>query len=248
MIKKAYGCWLSLLTSLFGIDTAKRFDAYLRFRRKLNLKHPQTLADKVTYLFLHKSTPLMSTCTDKWAVRDYIAQKGLSDILIPTVGGPWRTVNEIDFNALPEKFILKATHGCKMNYIVADKSKLDIRKCKETLQTWLDTTYGTYSMEPHYKAIGPRIYAEELLETPNGLNDYKFHCLNGVVQFVLVCSERKSSGKSMQVTLNLFDEKWNNLNSYLRVSGLEVPGAGNIKCPQTLQKMLEIATMIRSNV
>ena len=98
--KKIYGLWLSFLVMLFGIDFAKQFDVYFRFRRKLNLKNPQTLADKVTYLFLHKQTPLMSTCTDKWAVRDYIAKKGLADILIPTVGGPWNKVEDIDFNKL----------------------------------------------------------------------------------------------------------------------------------------------------
>lgn len=247
MIKKIYGCWLKILVILFGIDFAKRFDAYLRFKRKLNLKNPQTLADKVTYLFLHHSTPLMSTCTDKWAVREYVAQKGLSKILIPTVGGPWSSVEDINFDSLPNEFILKATHGCKMNYLVSDKSKLNVPACNQTLQSWLNTTYGTYSMEPHYKQILHRIYAEELLDVQGGLMDYKIHCLNGKPQFILVCSERNAKGRRMQVTLDLFDVNWNAQNQYLRPVGLEIAGAGKIEKPQNLGKMLDIARTLSAD-
>lgn len=247
MLKKIYSCWLKVLVLLLGIDFAKQFDAYLRFRRKLNLKNPKTLADKVTYLFLHKNTPLMSTCTDKWAVREYIASKGLSDILIPTLGGPWTSVKDINFDSLPNEFILKATHGCKMNYFVQDKSKLDIPSCKRTLQKWIDTTYGTYSMEPHYKPIPHRIYAERLLDASGGLADYKIHCLNGEPSFILVCSERKAQGRRMQVTLDLFDTNWHAQNHYLQQSGLEVVGMEKIAKPQYFNNMLKIARTLSHN-
>lgn len=247
MLKKIYSCWLKVLVLLLGIDFAKQFDAYLRFRRKLNLKNPKTLADKVTYLFLHKNTPLMSTCTDKWAVREYIASKGLSDILIPTLGGPWTSVEDINFDSLPNEFILKATHGCKMNYFVPDKSKLDIPSCKRTLQKWLDTTYGTYSMEPHYKPIPHRIYAERLLDASGRLADYKIHCLNGEPSFILVCGERKAQGRRMQVTLDLFDTNWHAQNHYLQQSGLEVVGMEKIAKPQYFNNMLKIARTLSHN-
>lgn len=243
MIKKIYALCLRLLTLLLGIDFAKEFDAYLRFKRKLNLKNPKTLADKVTYLFLHKSSPLYSICTDKWTVRDYIASKGLKDILIPALGGPWSKVEEIDFDTLPEKFILKATHGCKMNYIVADKKKLDKAYCKKTLQTWLNTVYGEYSLELHYKDIAPRIYAEELLEVPGGLVDYKFHCLNGVPQFVLVCSERHQDAKgNMKITRELFGPKW---QSYC---GAVIPPCEPTQAaPSQLERMLEISKILSAD-
>ena len=240
ILKKIYAGWLWVLVKLFGIDCAKNFDSQLRFKRKLNLKHPQTLADKVSFLVLHRCMVLMSKCADKWVVREYIADKGLSDILIPTVGGPWKSVEEIDFDALPEQFILKATHACKMNYLVPDKRKLDVEHCKQILQKWLNVTYGTYSLEPHYKNIPHQIYAEELLNTPNGLIDYKIHCLNGVPQFILVCSDRKSGTGRMQVTLDLFDTQWKSLNRFVQGSGLEIRGQGKIPRPQTLDKMLEI--------
>lgn len=220
---------------------------FLRFHRKLNLKYPQTLADKVTFLGLHRLTPLMSTCADKWAVREYIVAKGLANILIPTVGGPWSRVEEIDFEALPKQFILKATHACKMNCMVADKSKLDVPSCRRTLQKWLDTTYGTYSMEPHYKIIAHRIYAEELLESDTGLMDYKIHCLNGVPQFILVCSDRKTGPGRMQVTLDLFDVQWNSINQFVQGSGLEIRGAGKIAKPKKLNEMLDIAKQLSTD-
>ena len=245
MLKKIYGLWLHLLIFLFGVDFAKQFDSYLRFRRKLNLKNPQTLADKVSYLFLHHSTPLMSACADKWAVREYLAQKGLAAILIPAAGGPWSNVDEIDFDALPNCFILKATHGCKMNYFVSDKSKLDISACKRTLQKWLNTTYGTYSVEPHYQDIPHRIYAEYLLGKPDQMIDYKFHCLNGHPDFILVISGRDASKARMSVQLkNLLDTSWRNLNQYLQTNKLKVSNSQLILPPQHLQQMLSVATVL----
>lgn len=243
MLKKIYGYFLNVLVKLFGIDFAKQVDAYLRFKRKLNLKNPQTLADKVTYLFLHKSTPLMSICTDKWAVRKYIASKGLADILIPTVGGPWSKVEEIDFEALPDQCILKATHGCKMNYIISDRTQFNPTDCKRVLQTWLDTTYGTYSLEPHYKTIPHRVYAEQLLSAPQGLIDYKFHCLNGVPAFVLVCSERhQASNGAMQLTRELFSPTWQSF-----CDEILPPCAPTHKAPLRFKQMLEIAQVLSAD-
>ena len=79
--------------------------------------------------------------------------------MIPIILEPTDSVEKIDFKKLPETFILKATHGCRMNYIVKDKNRLDEEECKGVMRKWLQTTYGTYSMEPHYLSIPPRIYA-----------------------------------------------------------------------------------------
>lgn len=208
MIKQIYGKVLSTITFLGGVDNAKKFDAKLRFHRSLNLSHPRTLADKVSYIELHDQSNLAPSCTDKFAVRDYIKAK-IKDgerILVPVVGGPWDSIDKIDFNKLPDRFVLKATHGCKMNYFVPDKSKLDIKDCKTQMEEWLCTTYGTYSMEPHYKCIPHRIYAEKYLEEMNDLIDYKIHCINGHPEFILVITDRKfEADKPMVCTLDLFD-------------------------------------------
>lgn len=241
IVKKCYALTMKCLRTVLGDCAAKKFDARLRFHRKLDLKNPTTLADKVSWLSINERSELIPICTDKFAVREYVSRKGFAYILIPLVGGPWSSVEEVDLTGLPDKFILKATHGCKMNYPVLQKAKMDMSECKQQMQKWLDTTYGTYSMEPHYERIPHRIYAEKLLESAHDLMDYKFHCLNGEPQFVLVCSERKADvDKRMCVTLDLFDTKWNPVFEVQQV-GAEIPGKGIIPKPQRLDEMLQIA-------
>lgn len=246
-IKRMYGSGLQLMSKIAGIDSAKKIDTYMRFHRRLNLKTPITLADKVSYIELHDQSPLAPMCTDKYAVRDYIAKKGYADTLVPLVGGVWNSVDEIDFDALPESFVIKATHGCKMNYIVSDKNHLDAEDCKKTLQKWLNTTYGVYSMEPHYVSVPHRAYAEQYLGDMSGLIDYKIHCLNGVPKFIIAFSDRKvDEDKPMQVTLDLFDIEWNSIPETVR-SNCEIPGKGNIPKPKYLTEMLKMSSDLSSD-
>lgn len=240
--KAIYADLLGMIKFVCGVDTAKRFDTYLRFRRKLNLKNPQTLADKVSYIELHEQNELTMKCTDKYEVRSYIANKGYADILVPIAGGPWNLYEDIDFEQLPDSFALKATHGCKMNYMVPDKEKLRLDECKEEVNRWLKTTYGTYSMEPHYINIPHRIYAEKYLGGMSGLIDYKFHCLNGVPQFVLTITDRKTDGdKAMKATLDLFDMQWNSIPEVVGANS-EQAGNGNVAKPECFDEMVRIAT------
>lgn len=241
IVKMLYAKILAMISCVAGIDFAKKFDAKLRFNKNLNLKNPTTLADKVTYIELHDQSPLASECTDKYAVRQYVEKKGLENILVPLVGGAWNSVDEIDFQMFPNSFVLKATHGCKMNYLVPDKTKLDEEKCISEMSKWLKVTYGTYSVEPHYLKIPHRIYAEHYLEDADQLIDYKIHCLNGKPEFILVCSDRKANGDAaMQVTLDLFDLKWNHIPELIP-AGSEVAGDGSMAKPEKLDEMLEIA-------
>ena len=210
----------------------------------LNLKYPVTLSDKVSYIELHEQSPLAPLCTDKYMVRKYVTEKGLSDILVPLAGGPWKSVEEIDFDALPDSFALKATHGCKMNYLVPEKSKLDVGKCQSEVQRWLNTTYGGYSIEPHYLHIPHRVYAEKFLKDAVQLIDYKIHCLNGEPAFILVCSNRQANGDvAMKVTLDLFDLDWKPIPELIP-SGMEVAGDGSVPKPKKLEQMLSIARII----
>ena len=234
-IKVIYGRMLVAMSHRFGLDFAKKFDTRLRFHRTLNLKDPTSLADKVTYVELHRQSPLASLCTDKYAVRNYIREKGLENILIPVVGGPWGNIDDIDFDSLPDSFALKATHGCKMNYLVPEKETLDKNKCVAEMSKWLKTTYGTYSMEPHYLEIPHRIYAEEYLANADKLIDYKFHCMNGVPQFVLVCGDRIVTELGNSVSRHIFDMNWNHLK------GLTDETADTVEKPEHFDQMIEIA-------
>jgi len=240
-VKKIYGWILSAITKIAGINAAKQFDSKLRFHRKINLKNPESLSDKVSYIELHDQSPLAPMCTDKAEVRKYVVQKGFKDILIPIILEPTDSVDKIDFKKLPETFILKATHGCRMNYIVKDKNRLDEEECKGVMRKWLQTTYGTYSMEPHYLSIPPRIYAEQYIEDMNGLIDYKFHCLNGKPEFCLVCSGRSDKkGESMGVLLSLFDMEWNFIDEIVDYKN-EKRGPSDIPKPKQFDRMKEIA-------
>lgn len=245
MLKKnIYALFLKMIWSLFGIDSAKKFDTKFRFKRKLDLKYPKNLADKVTYLELHEPFLLKQKCTDKYEVRNYLIEKGLENLLVPVVGGPWNNVDEIRFEELPNSYALKATHGCKMNYLVENKSILNIDKCKKEMNKWMRTTYGTYSIEPHYIGIKHRIYAEQYLGDMSSLIDYKIHCLNGEPKFILAISNRVADGdKAMKATLDLFDINWNPIYEVVGANS-EVPGNGNIPRPKHFNEMLEISRIL----
>lgn len=245
--KNAYGSLLSTVSVICGKDSAKKFDTKLRTGRKLDLKEPKTLADKVSWLELHEENDLKCTCTDKWAVRDYIRSKGFEDTLIETVGGPWTSFDEIDFDKLPDAFVLKATHGCKMNYFVPDKALLDKAACKKEVDRWLKTTYGRYSMELHYLKIPHRVYAESFLGDMKDLVDYKIHCMNGIPQFILTISDRKTNGdKAMQVMRNLFDTEWNPITGFVE-SEYKKEGNEVTPRPKTLEGMLRMASILSAD-
>lgn len=243
-IKRLYAILLSFIEYSFGIDLAKKFDTKLRFHKSLDLKNPKTLSEKVTYIELHKQSPLAPSCTDKYEVREFVKSRGLENILIPVYGEAWSDVNQIDFNTLTYPCILKATHGCKMNYVLHDINNIDLQKCKQELSKWLKISYGTYSVEPHYKTIPHRIYAEKFIDGIDDLIDYKFHCINGNPEFVLTCSQRKANGDAaMAVTLDLFDMEWKHIPEIIG-SGNEIAGDGLIQKPETFDRMKEIARVL----
>lgn len=243
-IKRLYAILLSFIEYLFGIDIAKKFDTKLRFHKSLDLKNPKTLSEKVTYIELHKQSPLAPSCTDKYEVREFVKSRGLENILIPVYGEAWSDVNQIDFNTFTYPCILKATHGCKMNYVLHDINNIDLQKCKQELSKWLKISYGTYSIEPHYKTIPHRIYAEKFIDGIDDLIDYKFHCINGNPEFVLTCSQRKANGDAaMAVTLDLFDMEWKHIPEIIG-SGNEIAGDGLIQKPETFDRMKEIARVL----
>lgn len=240
-IQKIYSLVLRCIETCFGIDAAKSMDARLRFGRKLNLKNPKSLADKVSYLSLHKLSAEAVRCTDKWEVRGYVAEKGLEHILIPVHGVPVTSADDLDFSLFPKQFVLKATHGCRMNYICFDKEKMNQSECLKNIRQWLKTTYGTYSVEPHYRKIPHRVYCETYIGEPGQLIDYKIHCLNGKPSFILACSARAAEeGEGSSVAMYLYDTEWNPIDELQNYRG-HGPGSGSIAKPQMLDEMLAVA-------
>ena len=160
---------------------------------KFPWKNPQTLNEKITWLSGASDTSLWTKYTDKFEVRKHVEELGLGHILTKCYG-VWDRVEDIDFDSLPNSFVLKCTHDCGSTVIIRDKKKdLDIPKVSKFLNEHLTRIYGYDYVEPHYTIIKPRVMAEELLPYNEILPppDYKFLCINGKVENCMVCKERK---------------------------------------------------------
>ncbi|WP_242358308.1 ATP-grasp fold amidoligase family protein [Bifidobacterium pseudolongum] len=233
LFKNAYRGILNISAKAIGVKRTKELDARIRFGRRLDLDHPTTLADKVSWVELNTDQSIATRLTDKYGVRDFVAQRGLGDILVPLCGGPWNNASEIDFDELPDSFVIKATHGCGMNLLVDDKSGLDIPATRKKMNKWLSEDYPRACIEPHYQNVPRRLYAEEMLKYSNNIVDYKFHCIDGDPKFVLVCSNREES-----INLSLFDVRWNPLTEHLQNTRITNPLP---KSPAALPQMVAAA-------
>lgn len=124
-------------------------------------------------------------------MRSWVAEKIGDEYLIPLLG-VWENFDDINFDDLPDKFVLKCNHGSGMNIIVRDKSSFDMQNAREKINAWLAVDYGALTgLETHYTRIDRKIIAEKYIENmQSGVIDYKFHCFNGVAQFVQVIGDR----------------------------------------------------------
>jgi len=153
---------------------------YEKTGKKINLEHPHTYTEKIQWLKLYDTTPLKTQLSDKYLVRQWVSDKIGEKYLIPLLG-VWDNFDEIDFNTLPNQFVLKANHGSHWNIIVKNKSKLNHSQVKEKIDSWLNTNFAYCTcLELHYRDIKPKIIAEQYLEDESGgLTDYKFYCFEG---------------------------------------------------------------------
>lgn len=176
---------------------------------KINLDNPQTLDEKINWLKLNGDISLWTRCADKYLVRDYVNEKGLG-FTLNTLYGVYERAEDIDFDALPDSFVLKTNNGGggKNVLIVKDKTKLDRADARKKLGIWLKEKPWLMYYEPQYKGIKPRVIVEKYLEPDNdetSLVDIKINCINGKAYSVLLCSDRES-GKS--VHLSVYDKNW----------------------------------------
>ncbi len=167
-----------------------------RFGKKWDLNNPQTLNDKVLWLKFHTyyNNPLITQCADKYRVRDYVKACGCEEILIELYG-IYKSVDEIDFAQLPEKFVLKCIYGAKMNIICEDKSQLNVVTAKKEMHKWSTSKQHLRMSEMHYADIPRWIICEKFIETQTGHlpNDYKIYCCNGKAYYVMVCVGRENN-------------------------------------------------------
>ena len=191
-----------------------------------NLDNPTGFNEKMQWMRLHYHDPLMTRCVDKCSFKDYIREVVGEKYVVPLYGA-WNNVNEIDFESLPEAFVLKSTWGWGdlQNIIVKKKEKLDINRAKAMMAEWLMpwNNYYYQSFEWDSKDIPPRIIAEKLLQPSNGeIVDYKFYCFNGICKYFLVCKDRKTETKYINYDLNFNCLKLSP-NSYVTKEAFHAP-------------------------
>lgn len=187
----------------------RKFQA--KMGKKLDLENPHTFNEKLQWLKLYDRRPEYTMLVDKYKVRDYIAEKLGEEYLIPLLG-VWDDPDEIDFDALPNQFVLKCNHNSGLGMCICkDKSKLDIKKVKEELRKGLAQDYYLTGREWPYKDVPRKIICEKYMVDESGyeLKDYKFYCFNGKVKLVMINSDRMSSEETKA---DYFDENFSHLN------------------------------------
>lgn len=181
-----------------------------------NLKHPSNFNELLMSLNMQayrdqQKRELFIRCADKYAVRQFIIEKGYADILNDCYG-VFDRFDDIDFDKLPNQFVLKMTTGSGMNFICKDKSKLNINELRQLVGEWFENvkTFGLKTAEWHYVEIKPRLIVEKYLHQLGeeiSLIDYKFHCFNGQIFGIDVCYDRNT--KTHEVNYDTYDVEWN---------------------------------------
>ena len=208
-----------------------------------NLKHPKTYNEKLQWIKLNDRRPEYTTMVDKYASKQYAAGRIGDQYIVPCVGGPWKHFDEIDFDSLPERFVLKTTHDCGGVVICRDKASFDKASARALLERQLQHDYYLTNREWPYKNVERRIFAEEYLQDGESgqLADYKLFCFNGKARLVLVCRDRYSESG---LTEDFFTPDW----EHLPMARPNHPNAKNpIPRPETLAEMLHRAEILSAN-
>lgn len=213
---------------------------WARLNQKLDLDNPISLNEKIQWLKLHDRKELYAKIVDKYAVREFIKNTLGEEYLVPLVGGPWNSFDEIDFDLLPSSFVLKTTHDSGGVVVVPDKSKMDKVVAKKKIMKSMKNNYFYPNREWPYKSITPKIIAEEYLVDSSGseLKDYKIICFNGKPENVMVCTGRILN----QVKFYFFDWNWKFLP--LNYGDELLPSDFSIPRPKKLDEMKSIATKL----
>lgn len=202
--------------------------------RKLEYNNPITSNDKIQWMkvFYHKE--ILHKLVDKYAVKEYVAEKVGSQYL-NELFGVYSKPSEVDFDLLPEQFVLKGVHGFHLNLIVKDKSSLNLKKTKFLLNKWMYKNHYRSGKEWAYKNVKPRIIAEKYLKEfgKEVVNDYKFFCFNGKPKFIQIDMER-----GIEDLRCYYDLDWNKLPFTTEKNKFY---EGEIEKPDNVVEMIEVA-------
>lgn len=211
-----------------------------RMNKKLDLKNPKALSEKIQWLKLYDRKDIYTTMVDKHDAKLFISEKVGSEYVIPTIG-VWDSFDEIDFDKLPEKFVIKTTHDSGSVFICQNKNEFDLTKVKEALNKSLKRNYYYNCREWPYKNVKPRIIVEEFVEDLSELVEYKVFCFNGKAKMVLVC---KGKAHSDERTNDYCDLDLNRLPFTV----LYPNSKSDLPRPKELDKMIELSEKLSENV
>lgn len=226
---------------LFPDELYLKIMFYVNMGRRLDLDDPKTMNEKLQWLKLYDRKPEYTSMVDKILVKDYVSQKIGPQYVAPLLG-VWDKVEDIDFDSLPDEFVIKANHsgGNLAVLICPDKAALDVRKAKSYLRKSLRyDVYRAYREWP-YKNVQKRFFAEEYLG--KDLVDYKFYCFNGYVDSVLVCIDRQIGDTKFY----FFDREWN-LKRYNQ-RGKAAPADFTLPKPEEIDEMFGLAARLSEGI
>lgn len=220
----------------------KKFYAMLGY--SLDLTNPQTFNEKLQWLKLYDRKPDYTMMVDKYKVREYIKEKLGEEYLIPLLG-VWDNAEDINFDKLPNRFVLKCNHNSGLGmYICKDKSKLtekQIKVIRKNLTKGLQQDYYLTGREWPYKDVPRKIIAEKYMEDETGqLRDYKFYCFNGEPKIIMINSDReigKTKADYFDMDFNWIDLKWGYEHALVKPSK-----------PINFEKMKELAVVLSKNI
>jgi len=210
------------------------------YKKILDLKNPKTYGEKIQWLKIHGGLEELSPYVDKYEVRSFI-EKSIGSEYLNKLYGVYDDVESINFDKLPNKFVLKSTNGSGAVLICKDKKSFNIQKAKKIMKKWLKDNYYKEKKEPQYKNIRNRIIIEKYMEDDSGsLTDYKFYCFNGKVYCYGIFYDRFENKR-----IDFYDKSGNKLKS---VKTGNVPNSNKIeKYDQKLKKMIDLAEKLSSS-
>ena len=211
--------------------------------KNLNFENPVTFNEKIQWLKINNRESEYTIMVDKYKVREYISETIGEQYLIPLLG-VWDSPDEINFDILPDEFVLKCNHNSGLGMCICkNKSTLNIEKVKQDLSNGLNENYYLLYREWPYKNVEKKIIAEKYMsDQGKELQDYKIHCFNGIPKIILVCRDRFSD---TGLTEDFFDIEWNHLNISRENCKHSVD---KIKAPKNLKLMLRLARILSENI
>lgn len=210
----------------------------VRMGKWIDWKNPHTFNEKLQWIKLYDRQSRYITMVDKYEAKKYVANIIGDEYIIPTIG-VWDSFDDIDFDSLPDRFVLKCTHDSGGLVICKDKKSLDLTAARKKIEKSLRESYYWTGREWPYKGVKPRIIAEQYMtdsHQPDGLIDYKLHCFSGIPKVILVCRDR--FGK---MTEDFYSDRW----EHIPVARSNHPNADKLdSIPDQLEEMLRLAARL----